>query len=141
MAIRLASLRSFSATVCGTLGIVLILLGAALSLGARALFDADYFASHVADSLNDQRTAAYVAHHLTETVIEAEPDLILVRPLIRTAAEAVVSSAPYDCTTRAPARRWCGSIRRRRRSKNSSLCRPAATRATPALSGTTGCYG
>jgi hypothetical protein len=95
MAIRLASLRSFSATVCGTLGIFLILLGAALSLGARALLDADYFASHVADSLVDQRTAAYVAHHLTETVIEAEPDLILVRPLIRTAAEAVVSSAPF----------------------------------------------
>lgn len=95
MSFNLASLRRPAATVCGVLGVVFLLLGAAISLSARALFDADYFSHHVAESLRDERTAAYVARHITEAVVEAEPDLILVRPLILSSAQVVVSSAPF----------------------------------------------
>lgn len=88
-------LRSVAAGICGTLGVLLLLVGSTLSLGTRAVFDSDIFARRVADSLSDERTASYVAEQITDTVTEINPDLILVRPLIKSAAQTVVSSAPF----------------------------------------------
>lgn len=93
-------LRSVAAGVCGTVGVVLLLLASSLTFLSRALFDADYFASRVADSLADPRTASYVAEQITESVVAANADLILVRPLIKTSAQTVVSSGPFRAVAR-----------------------------------------
>jgi len=97
---RTHPMRSLTAGICGTIGVLLLLAGTTLSLGTRAIFDADFFADRLADSLRDNRTASYVADKLTDATVESNADLILVRPLIKTAAEAVVTSAPFRSLVR-----------------------------------------
>ena len=92
---RTFQIQSFAAGLSGTLGILLILGGSLLSMGQRAVFDSDYFATHVAKSLGDERMASYVGEILTDAVVEGNQDLILVRPLISTTAQAIVASAPF----------------------------------------------
>ena len=87
--------RSFAAGLSGALGVLLILGGSLLTMGQKAVFDSDYFAAHVAESLGDERVASYVGEVLTEAVVEENQDLILVRPLINTTAQAIVASAPF----------------------------------------------
>ena len=87
--------RALAAGLSGTLGILLILGGSLLTMGQRALFDSDYFAAHVAESLGDERVASYLGEILTDAVVEENPDLILVRPVINTTAQAIVASAPF----------------------------------------------
>ncbi len=100
MATRPHRLRSVTAGICGTIGVLLLLSGTMMSLGTRAVFDADFFADRLADSLRDERTASYVADQLTEATVKANADLILVQPLIKTAAQSVVSSAPFRAVVR-----------------------------------------
>lgn len=99
------SARSFATGMFATLGVLLLLAGATLSLGTRAIFDAEFFADRLADSLSDERTAAYVATKLTDATIEANPDLILVRPLIISATKAVVTSSPFKSVVHQGAKR------------------------------------
>jgi len=84
-----------AAGICGTLGVLVLLSGSFLSLGSHILLDSDFFASRVADSLTNPRTASYVADQVTNAVVNANPDLILVRPLVKSAAQTVVSSDPF----------------------------------------------
>jgi hypothetical protein len=88
-------IHAFAAGLSGTLGILLILGGSLLTMGQRAVFDSDYFATNVAESLGDERVASYVGEILTDAVVEGNQDLILVRPLISTTAQAIVASAPF----------------------------------------------
>jgi hypothetical protein len=87
--------RSIAAGFSGALGVVLILGGSLLVMGQRAVFDSDYFAAHVAESLGDERVASDVGEILTDAVVEENQDLILVRPLISTTAQAIIASAPF----------------------------------------------
>ena len=105
MARRPGSMHSVVAGVGGVVGVIRLLLGSALSLGSRAVFNADFFADRVAASLGDPRTASYVADKLTDAVVGANEDLILVRPLIKSAAQAAVSSEPFQAVARATAKR------------------------------------
>jgi hypothetical protein len=94
------SVRSFTAGLCGALGVLLFLVGSFAALGTRAVFNADFFADRVADSLADSRTSSYVAEKITDAVVAANADLILVRPLVKTSAQTVVSSAPFRTVVR-----------------------------------------
>lgn len=87
--------RAFAAGLSGALGVLLILGGSLLTMGQKAVFDSDYFAAHVAESLGDERVALYVGEIVTDAVVEENQDLILVRPLISTTARAIVASTPF----------------------------------------------
>ncbi len=97
--------RSLTAAVLGTVGVLLSFVGGLFALGNRAVFQADFFADHVAASLSDPRVASYVAGKITDAVIAESADLITVRPLIEVTAEAVVASPPFQAVVRASARR------------------------------------
>ncbi|MCK9996380.1 MAG: hypothetical protein KAH56_08915, partial [Candidatus Krumholzibacteria bacterium] len=88
--------RAFAAGLSGSLGVIFILSGSLLTMGQKAVFDSDYFAAHVAESLGDERVASYVGEILTDAVVEGNQDLILVRPLISTTAKAIVASTPFQ---------------------------------------------
>ncbi len=98
-------MRSVIVGICATIGVLLLLTGTTISLGTRAIFDDEFFADRLADSLSDKRTASYVTSKLTDATTEANTDLILVRPLIQTATEAVVTSAPFKSVVRQGAKR------------------------------------
>ena len=88
-------IRAVTAGLSGTLGVLLILGGSLLTMGQKAVFDSDYFADHVAESLGDERVASYVGEILTDAVVEENKDLILVRPVISTTARAIVASTAF----------------------------------------------
>ena len=87
--------RAIAAGISGALGVLLILVGSLLGMGQKAVFDSDYFAAHVAESLTDERVASFVGEILTDAVVEENQDLILVRPVINTTAQTIVASAPF----------------------------------------------
>lgn len=89
------NLRSILAGISGVLGVLLILGGGLLIIGDRAIFNSDYFAAHVSESLGDERVATYVGRILTDVVVEGNEDLILVRPVIQATAKAIVASPPF----------------------------------------------
>ncbi len=69
----------------------------------RNVFDSDRFADHVESSLQqpDVQRAAGVA--LSREIIQAEPDLIALEPIVRAASEAVVASGSFRSIVRAAA--------------------------------------
>lgn len=88
-------LRRILVTTCGTISLAALLLGATYTYVARSLFNPDVFATRVADGLAQPELSAPVAGVLTDQVIAARQDLLPYRPIIVTAVERVVGSAPF----------------------------------------------
>jgi hypothetical protein len=98
------TVRAFAAGLCGTVGVLLILAGGLAGKGRRAIFDSGFFADRVAYSLTDPDVADYAAALVADAVIERNPDLLLVRPLLVGSARTVVSSAPFRTVVRTAVR-------------------------------------
>ena len=96
--------RRFAAVVCGSLGILLILLAVLLGYARRSLFDERAFASRVAASHEDPRVARLAAEEIADGVIAAKPDLVGLRPIIVAASKTVVASAPFRAAVKRSAR-------------------------------------
>src|SRR5262252_6145022 len=74
--------RHAGASVCGMLGILLLLAALLLGYATRSIFNEQAFASRVAASLEDPRVANFVAEQIADGVIKAKPDLVGLRPVL-----------------------------------------------------------
>ncbi len=91
--------RTLAATL-GTISLVTLLLGATCTYLSRTFFNADVFATRVADGLSDPELAGVVAGVLSDQIIAARQDLLAYRPIIVTSVERVVGSAPFRAVVR-----------------------------------------
>jgi hypothetical protein len=74
------------------LGTVLLLVGAVAGVVHHEVLDADRFAAHADAVRTDPDVARELGVLLTDRLLEEQPDLVAYRPLIETAATALVSS-------------------------------------------------
>jgi len=96
--------RTLAAGICGTLGVLALVLGVLLGYATRSLFNSDVFSQRVAASLSEPGVADYVAGKIADGVIAAKPDLIGLRPMILAGSRTVVMSAPFRAAARRAAR-------------------------------------
>jgi len=89
------SMRRILVSVCAVLSVTGLLLGVTYTYTSRTLFNADVFATRVADGLARPALARMVAGELADQVVAVRHDLIAYRPLIVGSLEHVVSSAPF----------------------------------------------
>jgi len=94
------SVRRFLAFLCGVVCIASLVLGTIYTYTARTLFNADVFASRVADGLADPAMANLVAEKLSDEIISVRQDLIAYRPIMVGALERVVSSTAFRAVIR-----------------------------------------
>jgi hypothetical protein len=92
--------RALAILLCSVAAALLVFGGMLLGAGQRALFDSRFFAERAAASLSDPRVNRYVASQITQAVIDRNPDLLLVRPLLQGTAEAIVASTPFQALAR-----------------------------------------
>jgi hypothetical protein len=74
-------------------GTVLILVGAVAGVLNREVLDGDRFADHLDAVRSDPSVARQLGGLVTDRIIEAEPDLTAVRPLLESTATGVMGSA------------------------------------------------
>jgi hypothetical protein len=87
--------------ILACLGVLLVLVGAVAGVVDREVLDADRFAAHVDAVRSDPDVARQVGVLLTDRLLEDQPDLVAVRPLIESTATAVVASAALGPVVRA----------------------------------------
>ena len=92
--------RQTTATVLGVISVLSLLLGTTYTYVARTLFNADVFATRVADGLQRPELSQIVAGELADQVIALRHDLIAYRPLIVGSLDHVVRSAPFRAVVR-----------------------------------------
>ncbi|WP_460797158.1 hypothetical protein [Nocardioides pacificus] len=78
--------------VLTAIGVALLVLGAAAGVFNREVLDADRFLTHVDAVRADPPVSQALGRLLTDRVIAAQPDLTALRPLLESAATAVVAS-------------------------------------------------
>jgi hypothetical protein len=74
------------------LGTLLVLVGTVAGVVNREVLDADRFASHVDEVRSEPAVARQLGALLTDRLLEAQPDLTAVRPLLLSTATSVVAS-------------------------------------------------
>jgi hypothetical protein len=79
-------------TVLVLLGTILLLLGTVAGVVNREVLDGPRFTSHVEAVRSDPAVARQLGTLLTDRLLEAQPDLTAVRPLLLTTATSVVAS-------------------------------------------------
>lgn len=87
--------RGFLVGLCGAVSVASLLFGATYTYFARSFFNAEIFATRVADGLSQPEMAAPVAGLLTDQIIAARHDLLAYRPLIVGSVERVVGSPAF----------------------------------------------
>ena len=85
----------FGAKIAIVLGAAALAFGGLSFVVERSFFDANGFAERTAASLSDPGVAAFAAARVTDTIIEKDPDLVAVRPLILATVGGIVSSGPF----------------------------------------------
>jgi hypothetical protein len=74
------------------LGVALLVLGTVAGVVNREVMDADRFLNHVDAVRADPQVSQALGRLLTDRILAAQPDLTAVRPLLESAATAVVAS-------------------------------------------------
>ena len=74
------------------LGVLLLLAGTLLAYVGAAVADESGFVRRVTESLRDERVSAYAAQEIVDALIEEQPDLVAVRPLLAGTVQALISS-------------------------------------------------
>lgn len=87
--------RQILVATLGAISFAALLLGATYTYVSRTLFNADVFATRVADGLSDPELSQVVAGILADQIIAARHDLLPYRPIILSSVERVVVSAPF----------------------------------------------
>lgn len=83
------------------LGVALLVLGAVAGVVNREVLDGDRFLAHVDDVRADPEVSRGLGRLLTDRIIAAQPDLTAARPLLESAATAVVASPSSRVAARA----------------------------------------
>src|SRR5262245_35356131 len=102
--IRSSRLGSILVGVTSVLCLLAITCGLLLAYAARAFFQPDAFADRAAASLAEPGVAQLVATRLTDDLIKQRRDLTAFRPIILSATEGLVSSAPFRAIVRRAAK-------------------------------------
>ena len=87
--------------VLSALGVALLVLGTVAGVVNREVLDADRFLDHVDAVRADPHVSQAVGGLLTDRILAAHPDLTAVRPLLQSAATAVVASPSSSVAARA----------------------------------------
>ena len=94
----------FGSKIAIGLGAVALAFGGLSSVVERSFFDANGFAERTAASLSEPAVASFAANHVTDAIIEKDPDLVAVRPLILATVNGIVSSDSFRSLVAAGAR-------------------------------------
>ncbi len=80
-----------------------VVLTAAFVVGyaSRALFNADQFAERAAAALQDEAVADQVGVRVADGLIDAEPDLVAVKPILESATASIVRGSAFQSVFRA----------------------------------------
>ena len=80
-----------------------VVLTAAFVVGyaSRALFNADQFAERAAAALEDEAVADRVGVRVADGLIDAEPDLVAVKPILESATASIVRGSAFQSVFRA----------------------------------------
>ena len=92
-------------TTATVLGCLLLLLGGLAGIVNRQVLDGPRFAEHVDAVRSDPAVARLVGQRITDRVLELEPDLVAVRPLIEAVATSLAGSELLGPAVRAGATR------------------------------------
>ena len=92
-------------TTATVLGCLLLLLGGLAGIVNRQVLDGPRFADHVDAVRSDPAVARLVGQRITDRVLELEPDLVAVRPLIEAVATSLAGSELLGPAVRAGATR------------------------------------
>jgi hypothetical protein len=84
--------------------VLLVSLGLLLAYANRVVFNADAFADRAARSLGDPRVGGFVGERVADALIDRNPNLVAVRPVLATAARTVVASPPFRAVFRQASR-------------------------------------
>ena len=87
---RTALRVAHAATVA--VGVLLLVVGTIAGVVNREILDADRFAAHVDAVRTDPDVARQLGVVITERLLEEQPDLVALRPLVETTATSVVAS-------------------------------------------------
>jgi len=98
-------LRAIALSLVLFLGIVCLAGGAFLVTVARNLVNADAFAARTAQSVGDERVAAFLADRITAAVVSQQQDLIPVRAVLLPTVRAIISTDAFGVVVRRAARR------------------------------------
>jgi hypothetical protein len=98
------SLRGWAGAALGTIAIVALLATLVTAYAQRALFDSDQFAARAASTLSNEAVQERLAVAITDNVVlEANRDLVAVRPLIEGIAQQIVGGGVFRGLFRASA--------------------------------------
>lgn len=102
MATRYPGRGVLAAVAC--LGALLVLIGAACGVVNREVLDAGRFAAHVDAVRSDPGVSRQVGALLTDRLLDEQPDLVAIRPLVESTATSVVASPALGPVVRAGVR-------------------------------------
>ncbi len=86
------------------LAAVLLLLSVVALYANRVLFDSDQFANHVGAAVEEPAVKDEIGRRITDGIVDQQPDLIAVRPVIEGVAGGVVGSGAFNDLLRAAVR-------------------------------------
>jgi len=86
------------------LAAILLLLSLLTLYANRVLFDSDQFANHVGAAIEKPAVKDEVGRQITDGMVDAQPDLVAVSPVIQSVAAGVVGSRPFNGLLRAAVR-------------------------------------
>ena len=92
------------AAALGVLAAALLLLSIMALYANRVLFNSDQFANHVGAAVEEPAVKDEIGRRVTDGIVEAQPDLIAVRPVIQGVAAGVVGSGAFNDLLRAAVR-------------------------------------
>ena len=78
-----------------------LLAAVVLAYVARAAFDADQFADRASAALSDQAVADEVAIRVADELVEADPNLVAVRPVIASVTSSLIRGGAFQSLFRA----------------------------------------
>jgi len=96
--------RRIGSTTLGVLAAILLLLSLLTMYANRVLFDSQQFANHVGAAIEEPAVKDEVGRLITDGIIDAQPDLVAVRPVIQSVAAGVVGSGAFNDLLRAAVR-------------------------------------
>jgi hypothetical protein len=100
---RSGARRIWSAAL-GALAAVALLLSVVALYANRVLFDSDQFANHVGAAAQEPAVKDEIGRRITDGIVEQQPDLVSVRPIIEGVAAGVVGSRAFNDLLRAAVR-------------------------------------
>ncbi|HEY8771422.1 MAG TPA: hypothetical protein VIM03_12830, partial [Thermoleophilaceae bacterium] len=89
------SRREALARVLLVAGVALLLCALVAGYLSRTLFNSDQFANRATAALRNDDVKALIADRITDQAVRAQPDVLAARPLISSAAEAIVGSRAF----------------------------------------------